>query len=135
MSGRFVTALRIRRRALDQLALAIAGERRRSDQLAAAGEALRDCRMAERRLASSSPFDPDRWFAVTAARLDDLAAEKELSGERLAGLRAAAAEARARLSLLEDADHAARVAEQRRRDKAKQDALDDRTGASWSVSR
>jgi hypothetical protein len=73
----------------------------------------------------------DQWFAVTSQRLHAFDQEANASEQRLAGLRTATIEARARLRLLEEAEADSRRLAMRLRDKKAQDALDDRTAAGW----
>ena len=130
--SRLGPALRVRRRQLDTIAQAIAAERTAGELLLAAARQLAGQRGAERRLAVGAPCSAEPWFAAARSRLYALHIDKARSDERLARLRASAIEARARLSLLEAANAAAREADRRTRDKAAQAALDDRTAARWS---
>jgi hypothetical protein len=124
--------LRIRRRQIDALRLAIGAEQDRASELAAEVARVRAARDAERRLAASGEVPADAWFAASSRHLRDLAGVRAQIEQRLVTLRQAAREASARLSLLEQADAAAQAVERRASDKAAQAALDDRTAASWS---
>lgn len=130
--SRLAPALRIRRRQLDGLRLAIGAEQARAAMLATESTDLSARRTAERLRAASSEVPSDAWFLTSARRLADLGHLQAESERRLAALRQSATDARARLSLLEQADEAAQAAERRVRDKARQAALDDRTAAMWN---
>jgi hypothetical protein len=125
-------ALRIRRRQLDSLRLAISAEQARAASITMESADLGASRTAERLRAANSEVPSDAWFVASAKRLADLGRLQTESEQRLAALRQSAAEARARLSLLEQADEAALAAKRRARDKAAQAALDDRTAAMWN---
>jgi len=119
----------MRRRQLDALALAIGAQQRRSVMLAEAAAALAAQRKAERALAAPATLAADAWFEAAARRLAALAGEGAQSDQQLAALRHAAGDARARLTLLEDADTAARTQQRRSAEKKSQASLDDRSAA------
>lgn len=129
--SRLAPALRIRRRELDLLRLAIATEQRSLSDVNAAAAALAERQKDERRLATTLACSSDDWFAEASRRLHSLGEEGRASLQRLARLRAATVEAQARLSLLEEAERVARRVADRAREQKAQDRLDDRTAASW----
>ena len=133
--SRLAPALRMRRRELDALALAIGAEQHRAALLAGAASALDAQRPAERAFTSSAPIAADAWFAAVASRLADLAVEGSASDRRLAALRTAAGDARARLSLLEEADAVAAAAVRRALDRKAQGQLDDCSAARIAAQR
>lgn len=129
--SRLGPALRVRRRELDRLALAIASERQRGAAAAELAQRLVAQREEERRCPVNPTWAADAWFAQSLQDLQTLRVAEAESERRLAGLRRSAAAARARLNLLEEAHEASRAAERRLRDKAAQAALDDRSAAGW----
>ncbi len=133
--SRLAPALRMRRRELDALALAIGAEQQRAALLAEAATTLAAQRSAERSLGGSAALSADAWFTAAARRLAELATEGSVSEQRLAALRSAAGDARARLSLLEDADAAAAAAHRRDADRKTQGQLDDSSAARIAARR
>ncbi len=129
--SRLAPALRHCRRQLDDLRLAIAAERRQVEATEQAAADLWARQRIERHQASSFVPSSDQWFAVTSQRLQALIQEAHASEQRLAGLRTATIDARARLRLLEEADFEARRLAMRLRERKAQEALDDRTAARW----
>lgn len=125
-------AIGIRRRQLDRLRLAIAGQQQLLAGLTAAAANLRQAREAERRTATLAAVSADAWFALASTRLAGLAGAAERTAADLDELCRTALDARARLTLLEDAEVNARAAERRRRERQVQAALDDRTACLWS---
>lgn len=129
MSG-LITAIRLRRRELDRLALALANEQAKGYSLAGA-DRLVEQRQGERHLKAAAPFSCDAWFAASALELTALAHARAASEQALAVLRNDAVQVRARLQLLEDAAAEKTKARRRRLDAKADAALDDRIAASW----
>lgn len=130
--SRLAPAIRLRRRQLDSVALALAAKQAAAFALADEAASLEGQRAAERHLASAAPLSCDAWFARGAARLRALAEAKAVAELKLADLRADVVRARARLQLLEDAAAEAARAERRKRLARADAALDDRIAAGWS---
>jgi hypothetical protein len=126
------TAIRLRRRELDALALTLAAEQAAADALSARAGDLARKRTAERFLSAAAPFPCDAWFAEGTRQLSALARARTAADRSLADLRAQAVQARARLQLLEDAAAEKLRAERRRRNAKAEAALDDRIAAAWA---
>lgn len=130
MSG-LATAIRLRRRELDRIALELATEQARGQSFADRAEGLAQQRQCERHLTAAAPLSCDAWFATSARELAALAEARSASEQALAVLRNDAVQVRARLQLLEDAA-AEKSRASRRRVYARADAaLDDRIAAAW----
>lgn len=125
--SRLATVIRLRRRQLDALRLAIGSEQAEAQSIAAAASTLEDQRHSERLLGAEPGLSADAWFEAAARRLDDFAAAHVRSLERLGTLRSEAGRARARLSLLEEAETEQLAAERRAAEKKAQASLDDRS--------
>jgi hypothetical protein len=129
--SRLAPAIRLRRRQLDALATKLAGQQAAAHALAAEADELERRRSAERHLTAAAPIACDAWFAHGARRLVALGKVRSTAEQKLADLRRATVEARARLQLLEDAAAEARRAEERRRHAKADAALDDRIASTW----
>lgn len=131
MSG-LGSAIRLRRRALDALALRLAGEQAAARLLEAEADELHQRRTAERlQNAAACPAAADAWFAQASHRLLGLADAKRAADHRLEALRHEAVQTRASLQLLEEAEAELRRADRCRRLAKAQAALDDRTASLW----
>lgn len=131
MSG-LATAIRLRRRELDRIALKLATEQARGHSLADRADRLVEQRQGERHLTAAAPLSCDAWFAASARELTALAHARAASEQALAVLRNDAVQVRARLQLLEDAAAEKTKARRRRLDAKADAALDDRIAASWA---
>ena len=127
-----VVAAGIRRRQLERLRLALAERQQQLSTLQTASADEHAARERERRLARHASLPADAWFEKSARQLAGLAEQSRAVEAELASLSGAALDARARLSLLEEAEAAARLAARRQRDRQLEAMLDDRTAALWS---
>jgi hypothetical protein len=130
--SRLAPAIRLRRRALDAIALRLAARQAEVHALAGEASTLAQRRTAERHFAAAAPLACDAWFAEGARRLVALHDARGEAERGLAALRQETVQARARLQLLEDAAAEALRAENRRRLAKADAALDDRIAAGWS---
>lgn len=130
MSG-LITAIRLRRRELDRLALALATEQANDHALGEQADRLGERRVSERHLTAIALLSCDAWFAASARELTALAEARAKSRQVLKMLRNEAVQVRARLQLLEDAAAEQAKAKRRRSDAKADAALDDRIAATW----
>jgi hypothetical protein len=129
--NRLAPAIRLRRRALDAIALRLAAGQAEVQALAGEASMLAQKRTVERHFAAGTPLSCDAWFAEGARRLGRLHEARAEAERGLAALREDAVQARARLQLLEEAAAEARRVENRRRLAKADAALDDRIAAGW----
>lgn len=132
MTG-LAAAIRLRRRQLDALAMALSTEQAAAHDLAVQAQELSRQRTAERHLAAAAVLSCDAWFSDGARRLSALARARGEAEQKLADLRSQAVQARARLQLLEDAAAEAQRGVRRRREAKAGAALDDRIAAAWAA--